>query len=63
MLGGGSLRAGPLYMAVSFMFLLAYNGVGCVFEGVSRFSEFYVASTRIQVRSVACIYTPFCMRK
>ncbi|XP_076453870.1 ATP-binding cassette sub-family C member 4-like isoform X2 [Babylonia areolata] len=45
---GGTVRAAPLYIALSFMFLLAYNGVGCVFEGVSRFSEFCVASARVQ---------------
>ena len=47
---GGPLRVSPLYIAVSFMFLVAYNGIGCVFEGVSRFSEFHIASLRIQVR-------------
>lgn len=47
---GGPLRVSPLYIAVSFMFLIAYNGIGCVFEGVSRFSEFHIASLRIQVR-------------
>ncbi|KAL8559265.1 hypothetical protein ACOMHN_040389 [Nucella lapillus] len=48
---GGNLRATPLYIALSFMFLLAYNGIGCVFEGVSKFSEFCVASARIEVGS------------
>ena len=48
---GGTLRASPLYIAVSFMFLVAYNGIGCVFEGVSKLSEVLVAATRIQVRS------------
>lgn len=47
---GGPLRVSPLYIAVSFMFLVAYNGIGCVFEGVSQFSEFHIASLRIQVR-------------
>lgn len=57
-ISGETLRVSPLYIAMSFMFIMAYNGIGCVFEGVRRFSEFHVASVRIQVRtrSIGCDY-------
>ncbi|KAK7478989.1 hypothetical protein BaRGS_00029750 [Batillaria attramentaria] len=44
----GGLRAAPLYIGISYMFLVAYNGIGMVFEGVSKFVEFRVAALRIK---------------
>ncbi|XP_025080220.1 multidrug resistance-associated protein 4-like isoform X3 [Pomacea canaliculata] len=43
-----TLRATSLYIGVSFMFLMAYNGIGCVFEGVIRFVESTVSARRIE---------------
>lgn len=47
-----TLRATSLYIGVSFMFLMAYNGIGCVFEGVIRFVESTVSARRIEVSFV-----------
>lgn len=55
---GGTLRASPLFIGLSGMYILAYIGIGCVFEGVTNFVDLRVTAVRVQV-SMAC-YAEYC---